>query len=279
MRKEELGFLYRRFGVEDIKNIVLSKPLINAYNGLQMICDEDEQSAQIEFINQRRWFLYRLRDRSFDGIGWRKTKLVEWDYNKPTDVKDEKGIEWSTYFGNPQSPLTDVFTEEEANFIENPLEALPFVNPNEENLLNWLRLYDAVVSKSEIPPGGFFIRGVQDIFKRILKNTEYILADRYERLWSVPPWYHIAKLHEFCGFEYFNEEDEMIVRKIETMVPPYIITASWIVVLQFWNKLVEEQGGIPEDYVGNHLVLRDEDGSIITYPLTPERNLWMVKEI
>jgi len=231
MTKERIDVFYRRFSLEDLENIVLSAPAISVYDGLQMVKDEDEQSVQLEFINQRRWFLYRLRDRSFDGTGWRRTKLIEWHYNTPTDVKDEKGIEWSVYFGNPQSPLTDVFTEEEANFIENPFEALPFDNPNEENLLNWLRLYDAVVSKKEVPPGRFFISGVKGLFRHILQKTEAVLADRYERLWSVPTWYHTAKLHEFFGFKYINDEDEMIIRKIEAMVPQNIITDSWLVML------------------------------------------------
>jgi len=55
--------------------------------------------------------------------------------------------------------------------------------------------------------------------------------------------------------------------------------SSWLVMLQFWAQRVEELGEIPESLLKpneRNFVFRDKNGNIITYPLSPERNLWQI---
>lgn len=85
------------------------------------------------------------------------------------------------------------------------------------------------------------------------------------------------------GFIYLDINDEKQIQKILSRLPQQTLhqrkIASWIVVLQFWAELAEKNGISPESLAEKELILRDDDGRILTYPLTPEKNLWQYYQV
>ncbi|GAB4218703.1 MAG: hypothetical protein Fur009_0940 [Candidatus Microgenomates bacterium] len=69
-----------------------------------------------------RWFSYKLRDRKNDGPTWKPQLLTSWPYNSEIDNPFGKLVERSRYQGNPNFPLSRSFSDEQSEFIVNPLK-------------------------------------------------------------------------------------------------------------------------------------------------------------
>ena len=83
----------------------------------------------------------------------------------------------------------------------------------------------------------------------------------------------------------FTTRDEERIEKIRQRLPVgndevSRRKASWIVMLQFWAELAELSGFSPEGFrIDSKFILRDDNQKILTFPLSPERNLWMFEKL
>ncbi|MEK7066695.1 MAG: hypothetical protein AAB965_03965 [Patescibacteria group bacterium] len=257
----------------------------------QIIYEEDESSVQVRLVCEGvTWMKYRLRDRTLDGPGWKPTVLVDWDYSREVDrFTLGRCVEESVYCLDPRFPLTRVFSKKEADFIRNPFALMPFDEPTEENLRGWLRKWKKAYIIGDTPfPGYFSLRNIPGARGKIATGvSEFLKSKGYEYLSAVPTWWHIANMLRYhFGFKYVNGEDESKMELLRMRLP--ILgndesarrRLSWVVMLQFWVSLVEASGFSPEGLGLNpSFILRDDDDKILTFPLSPERNLWMVKKI
>ena len=248
----------------------------------------DDQAIQLTICDERRrWFEFKLRDRSHDGENWKPTPLCTWPNNHPDDAFSKvPAVEQSKYWQDPNYPLTLLYPEKTAKFIENPFDSLPFENPTLPILLEWQRTWDEVTQTTPcLYPGSFSLKKIPRFSNQIMENTLNLLQKTgYSYLTSVPTWFHVAQHNtSHFGFEYMYPDDQKKVEQIANLLPQNNSVeraqASWIVMLQFWNELMEQNNHQPEDYIDSRYILRDNDGQLITYPLRPERNLWLIKKV
>ncbi len=233
------------------------------------------------------WFLYKLRDRIKDGPNWKPQPLTTWPYNSQTDIPLIGSIERSRYQGNPDYPLNSVFTSEEADFIKNPFEAIPFKNPSIENLSKWFSLWKRVVDNELIVfPGQFSSQPFpSEISHKIFQNTiDLLTKSGYKYLTSVPSYLHVVLANLKQGFKFqFTEDNEKINQIFERLTITNIEErklASWLMVFQFWAELVISSNFTLSQFPNSEqYVLFDKNGKILTFPLRPERNLWMYREL
>ncbi|NTU46878.1 hypothetical protein HGA88_04605 [Candidatus Roizmanbacteria bacterium] len=221
------------------------------------------------------WFHYALRDRSKDGN--------KEGYNPQIDgIENEGAVEESTYWLDPRESIYHHYPSEIASFIHNPFEALPFENPTKKALEDWIMLWNEIVQLKDPPhPGQYALQKIPGLRRNILENSLRVLREKnWQQLHAIPTWYHTQKLYNYLGYEYIHMADkarvEMMQEKLSHVPEPY---DSWIVMLQFWAELAEQNGVHPENYVPNAYILRDQSNQIITYPLSPEKNLWMTLPI
>ena len=286
------------FSAEEMRQAIWSDELEEVFRNTrsQIICEEDKFSVQFRIVcGDITWMKYRLRDRSLDGPGWKPTALVDWDYSREVD-KFTLGrcAEESVYCLDPRILLTDKFSIAEANFIKNPFEFLPFSNPDEGSLSRWLDKWQGVYavwrdSPEQLPfPGYFYLKNIPGVRNKIAVNVnEFLRVKGYEYISAVPTWWHTANmLRRRFGFLYQNTRDEAKIELISKRLPVGETNevgrrrASWIVMLQFWAELAELSGFSPEEFGANpNFILRDDDSKILTFPLCPERNLWMIHEL
>lgn len=267
-----------------------------ADTGSQIFYDEDESSVQIRVVlGDLTWMRYRLRDRSNDGPGWTRTALIDWDYDKEVDrFSLGRCAEESVYCLDPRVPLTERFSLAEASFIRNPFDSLPFSQPSWRNLSRWLDRWKGIFDFGRhfpeyLPfPGYFCLKNIPGARNRIALGVNDLLRSKgYEYISAVPTWWHTANMLGLrFGFSYQNATDGVRIDLIRRKLPFGGRTeidrrrASWVVMLQFWAELVEQSGLKPESFqIGSEFVLRGEDGKILTFPLSPERNLWMVHRL
>ncbi len=255
--------------------------------GSEVLFEEDDASVQVKLHCQgKTWFRYRLRDRRFDGPGWRATPQIDWDYSGERDVfLLGSAVEESVYCLDPRYSVRDFFSEDIAAFIKNPFEALPFANPTRERLDGWLEQWKMVISSPHILyPGYFFARNVKNVRRQINKNICKVLGGfGYLYLTAVPTWWHVASICEYLGFSYMFEEDKVKMQRITNVLVPFQDGSergrrrlSWIMMLQFFCELSESSGHVPENFdLDKKYILRDADGNLVTFPLTPNKNLWM----
>ena len=249
--------------------------------------ESDEVSAQIKIAKgDLTWFRYKLRNRCFDGPGWRTTPLTDWTYGGPDDkFLLGSAVEESVYCLDPRHALTDRFTEKQAKFISNPFEELPFENPGSESLRNWAEKWKEITAYEEPPfPGYFCLKNIPGVRRRIHNSVVNFLRGKgYGYLTAVPTWWHTANICGHLGFQFQYEQDRIIIEKLNSVLPFNTEVqrrkSSWIVMLQFWAELAEIAGLTPENLVNKNLILRDTAGRLITFPLSPERNLWQIFKV
>lgn len=252
--------------------------------GSRIILESDEVSAQVKIVKgDLTWFRYKLRDRRFDGPEWKTTPLTDWTYGGQDDKFTlGSAVEESVYCLDPRYPLTNEFSESQSAFTKNPFEALPFENPAKENLAAWLRRWQEIFSKKKPPfPGYFAIQNIPGARKHIHESVAPFLKQRgYDYLTAVPTWWHTARICGHLGFSYQYDCDRIIMEKLNLILPSetdvFRRKSSWVVMLQFWAEVAEKAGFAAEDFVEKRFILRDESGKIMTFPLSPERNLWML---
>lgn len=278
---------YIPIGLEELKGVVWSPELeeICKETGSSVILEEDESSVQIKIILQNRiWFRFKLRDRRYDGPGWQSTPLTDWTYGGPDDKFDlGSAVEESIYCLDPRYPLTERFTESQACFIINPFEELPYEKPTKENLSDWLKRWKEIFASEEAPfPGCFSLKNIPGMRKYIHTKVTALLRNKgYEYLTTVPTWWHVAGICGHLGFIYRYENDRLAIKELNkrllSATPAQRIKSSWIVMLQFWVELVEKSGFTAEEFgLNKSFVFRDYAGKLITFPLSLQRNLWML---
>ncbi len=252
--------------------------------------EEDSTASAVSVFKKEdgmRWLYFKLRDRSSDGPSWNETPLTTWPYKHQDDCFNlGKAVEQSRYWGHPKKPLTDVFEPELATFIINPFDALPYNNPTRDNLETWLEEWLSVYHNPQSPfPGQFSLAKIPGLANYMLEATKVLLQQKgYDYLTSVPTWLHVALLNKSYGFKFMYPQDEKRVYQLLKKLPHRTVKerkeASWITMLQFWAQLAENVGLNPESIIDDpSFILRDEDGKILTYPLTPNRNLWQILKV
>ncbi len=253
----------------------------------------DAQAVQLTVFDpedsSRMWLKFKLRDRAHDGPDWKSSNLNTW----PNMHRDDKlrrwtkAIEESTYWMDPEHSIEEKKGKTYADFVENPYEELPWEHPSERNLKEWLGKFTNVVNSGHnVFPGFYSFKPLPAQTRTdILSGTQSLLAGQgYDYLSRVPTWFHVymsdTRKH---GFKPTHKADKLqideLIDELKAVSPGDRALSSWLVVLQFFNQLVEDQGGVPEKYVGDKNVFRTHDGKIITYPLSRERNLWVDKRL
>lgn len=289
MHEQDTGepSVQRRFEVQDFVRLLPLEQLKEVFPPEQFSHElEDDETAikySIHDAQRRRWLTLKLRDRQFDRPGrWFPTALTnEWGYNGPEDSIDGAAIETSKYWGDPRYPIGGFFPEEMSRFIENPFTALPHEAPTVENLLHWLNTWRDAIAHPQLPyPGQFSLYTVQGLNRYVFDQVKTLGKERgYTYITAMPTWYHVAKINEHFGFSYHDPKDAEAMRKLDDRLLEDGHNASWIVMLQFWAELAEKSGVNPELYIDPHYILRDETGTILTYPLRPDHNLWQIYRI
>ena len=265
---------------------VLEKMVVST--GSSVILESDDVSAQIKIVlGVRVWFKYKLRDRKFDGLGWKVTPLTDWTYGGADDeFKLGKAVEESIYCLDPRYPLSDQFTEKQATFIKNPFDELPYSNPTKENLDDWLKRWKEIMAFAEVPfPGYFCLKNIPSVRRHIHAGVIKLLRRKgYSYLTAVPTWWHTTNVCEFLGFIFQYNCDKESMKKLNDCLIPLVPfdkrKISWVVMLQFWAELAEKAGFISENFeISRDFILRDNYGKLITFPLSPQRNLWVVFKV
>ena len=274
----------RNFTEDDVLSIIDLDQLAKLRKqGCSLDIKEDETAVQIEAVRDDQvWFLFKIRDRSVDGKSWKPTKLTHWDYSKPEDeLKKEKSFETSSYWGDPEYDTRSELGEDIASFVRNPFRFIPYELPHEELIQEWVAKWKQVQALPKIPfPGQFSTKTIPGMWEHISKTVPPIMGNRgYEQRMSVPTWNHVATLELKHGFDFLLPEDKVQFEELQERLPEERRTASWLTVLQFVNKLADDNGLLPENIVGKDKVFRREDNSIILYPFTLDHNLWMEQKI
>lgn len=250
----------------------------------RIIQESDEVSAQIKLVNAERvWFRYKLRDRRFDGPEWKGSPLTDWTYGGADDACAlGRAVEESIYCLDPRYPLTGRFTKRQAQFITNPFEELPYSNPTKDALADWFQRWQEIVKCDAPYPGYFYLKNIPGIRRHVHETVSVLLKEKdYEYLTAVPTWWHTARICAHLGFVFQCKDDKAIIDKLNARLrfetTRQSVYSSWIVMLQFWVELANNAGfAIPEDFPeAESLVLRDERGCHLTFPLSPQRNLWL----
>lgn len=249
----------------------------------------DPHASQLMiFDHDRPWFFLKFRDRRQDGPEWQPSELNTWPNTNPDDVFTRgTAVEESTYWMDPAASIKQKRGQEYAKFVENPYDSLPRTDPTQKNLTEWLgRFRDVVNSQDNVFPGFYSFKTLPSSVREAIhhETTGLLQSAGFDYLTRVPTWFHVAKSDtQKHGFRFTHEEDrsrfKQLSDQVKSVSPQDRVYSSWLVTLQFWNQLVEDQGGHPEHYVGGNNVFRDSSGNIITYPLSPQRNLWLEKKV
>ncbi len=114
----------------------------------------------------------------------------------------------------------------------------------------------------------------------------------YLYLTSIPTWFHVAQGNLEKGFQFLMNSDKEKINRLKNSLEQRFphqtirdkIKLSWIVVFQYWAELAQSSHYSPEKLLleetgKSDFVLRDENGKILTYPLTPTYNLWQIYQI
>jgi hypothetical protein len=296
--ERKTGLIERNFTLKAFKEIISQAGVVDFFRnkGNFEICYQEDQICcvcEVRDCEGKRWFLYRLRDRRNDGPSFTRSPLTDWNYSGEFDVPPSDGlvVERSRYQGDPSFPLTNRFSQEVAEFIKNPFEALSKPEP-EYDLDKWLNTWRLVFYGNDtVFPGQFsLVPFPSNISKTLFNLTVKLLREGgYRYLTSIPTWWHVALSNLRQGFKFCYEEDKKIFEKLQENLRSLGFSnqedlgirmkSSWLVMLQFWAQRVKELGEIPESLLKPNeinFVFRDKNGNIITYPLSPERNLWQI---
>jgi hypothetical protein len=294
--ERKTGSIERNFTLEAFKEIIAQASVVDFFKsrGNFRICYQEDQICcvcEVRDCKGKRWFLYRLRDRRNDGPSFTRSPLTDWNYSGEFDVPPSDGlaVERSRYQGDPSFPLTNRFSPEVAEFIENPFEALI---ETKYGLNDWLNIWRLIFYGNDtVFPGQFsLVPFPSNISRKLFNLTVNLLRESgYNYLTSVPSWWHVALSNLRRGFTFYYEEDRKIFERLQENLRSLGLSnqedlgirmkSSWLVMLQFWAQRVEELGEIPESLLRpneRNFVFRDKNGNIITYPLSPERNLWQI---
>lgn len=273
---------YPRLPTEEDMRYIISNPRVAEIcreTGEQPLYESDQTAAQVTIGD---WFLYKLRDRRQDGPLSSQTLLTQWSYKHPDDTCfDGPAIEESTYWLDPRTKITEKFNTEDARFIINPFKELPINDPSSRNLEEWLETWEKLMENPYLVyPGQYAFENIPGLRRQILDRSKDVLQQEgYKYLDAIPTWIHNAGQYEHLGFSFLYDRDRESVGRLAKSLPvedrDSRIIISWIVVRQFWAALAQQQGLKPEEFVADDYILRDEDGALLLYPLTPERNLWM----
>jgi hypothetical protein len=294
--ERKTGLIERNFTLEAFEEIITQAGVVDFFRNkgnFEFFYQEDQSCClcEVRDYEGKRWFLYRLRDRRNDGPSFTRSHLTDWNYSGQYDVPPSDGlaVERSRYQGDPSFPLTNEFSQKIAEFIKNPFEALI---ETKYDLNDWLNTWRLVFyGNGTVFPGQFsLVPFPSDISKKLFNLTaELLRICGYRYLTSVPSWWHVALSNLRQGFEFYYEEDKEIFKKLQENLRSLGFSnqedlgrrrkSSWLVMLQFWAQKVEELGETPESFLKpneRNFVFRDKNGNIITYPLSPERNLWQI---
>jgi len=294
--ERKTGLIERNFTLEAFKEIITQAGVVDFFRdkgNFEIYYQEDQICCvcEVRDYKGKRWFLYRLRDRRNDGPSFTRSRLTDWNYSGEFDVPPSDGlaVERSRYQGDPSFPLTNRFSQEVVEFIKNPFEALI---ETKYALNDWLNTWGLVFYGNDtIFPGQFSsVPFPSNISKTLFNLTVKLLREGgYRYLTSIPTWWHVALSNLRQGFKFYYEEDKKIFEKLQENLRSLGFSnqedlgirmkSSWLVMLQFWAQRVEELGEIPESLLKPNerdFIFRDKNGNIITYPLSPERNLWQI---
>lgn len=242
----------------------------------------DETAVQVDVVKDDRiWSCLKVRDRSKDGKNWYPTRLTDWNFGKQEDEFTLLGraFEVSSYWGHPMYDTRANMSDELSVFVKNPFSLIPFDNPTYREIEKWMNNWDKVQQILDYPhPGKISMQTLPGAVQYIKTIGNEILKKKgYDYSTSIPTWYHVSMLLDKYGYEYHNRSDKDCMDRLKSRLPGDLKKASWIMVLQYVNELAENNGISPEKLSG--YVLRDEQGAIMKYPLSPDYNYWRYKVI
>lgn len=246
----------------------------------------DHIRSQVTITDEagKAWVVCGLRDRRFDGTEQGYSPLYDWNPNTPTDIPPSPStVEQSHYFNNPNDPLSAEYGAL-ADMIEHPFEWMGRIETPEQARVyaHHLRafiedpnmVFPGKASRSTVTRDGGFstvISRVHDLLRS--KGVEYVASN--------PTWFNIAEINaNKLGFQFSHEEDAQVIQKLADRTSHLTrVQRSWVVFTQYYNQLLEDQGMVPEQIIGSDVVMRDENGSIITYPFSIDHTLWQHKKL
>ena len=262
----------------DLHSIVLTLPAVSdiiRQTGSDVNFDTDGQVVQLTIADASRiWLLYKLRDRSRDGPGWSPSRLTSWEYGGPDDTFIlGRAVEQSSYWLDPRHPLTDIFTSEQARFVNHPFDALQS-STDSASLLSWIAAWQELFPHPSLPyPGYYTLRKIPHLSEHILDTSRAALKTHgYDYLTSVPSWYHVAKIHEHSAYHYTYQSDRDRMASLTEQVEALPLTKqqrSWLVMAQFWIPKAQEHDIDAVRFLPQEYILHQ------SFPLSPARNLWM----
>ena len=241
------------------------------------------ESGQSCVVQAGDWFYYKLRDRANDGPGWISDSLTDWHYGEMADRVSVPAVEESTYWLDPRGSIRFRYRESDQKFIINPFQALPSLTDEAEGFSKWNSQFERLLADPTVPlPGYFSDISIPGLRRHILDRSLVLLNKLgYAQLTAVPTWFHTALLYEHLGFCFTDQKDKESIEEIkyELLEKRKLdrVSASWQLMRQFWAEIVEQRGEEPEKMITSGFILRNTAGQLITYPLRPERNVWMYR--
>lgn len=245
--------------------------------------------------------------------------LTGWGYSNPSDQlpPQTKAVELSFYSGNPnfgvQKFWEDVRVPDSmslTNFTVNPFDELPN-QPDPEKIDQWLGNFRYILNGLieidyrngiHLPfPGQYATRSINGgVVKNFERSIEPLLkAAGFTHTSLVPTWPHIWRQHLLESdfrphnaadadavdalFQAIGEIDLQGVRVSSLPDRLKFKMESWVAQASVMARRLEEFGFIPEEHFDRFgladLVLRNSDRSLVSWPLKPGYNIWLMKEL
>jgi len=223
--ERKTGLIERNFTLEAFEEIITQAGVVDFFRNkenFEFFYQEDQSCClcEVRDYEGKRWFLYRLRDRRSDGPSFTGSPLTNWNYSGQYDVPPSDGlaVERSRYQGDPSFPLTNRFSPEVAEFIENPFEALI---ETKYGLNDWLNIWRLIFYDNDtVFPGQFSLASFpSNISKTLFNLTVTLLKENsYMYLTSIPTWWHVALSNLRQGFEFYYKKIKKYLRNCKKIL-------------------------------------------------------------
>lgn len=280
-----LGLSYREM-IKAVTSPEVEEILLQSHS--KSFCYVDPTAIEIRFITDagKIWLRYKLRGRVHDGTNiFQESTLTNYDYSGQINYVGNlmgKVIEESTYWTDPRYEVKEVTEDSEiSRFILNPFEML-FSRSSEE----WISNFAKIMNYAEPPrPGSLGLFRINGLRKYVYeKSREMLRGKGYSYITAVPTWYHVVMMYEHLGFHYAFTSDKTNLNVLNRHLKSRGFDvrnpkSSWVVMLQFWADKLIKEGIDPRKHYNEDLLFFSNMNQIITYKLSPKRNVWMISNI
>lgn len=242
-----------------------------------MITDTDGMKVQMSRYHEGiRYQHYAIRDRSNDGPYWTPSRLDDWEYRQYRDVVTAPTCELSVYSCTPETSIYKELPHDVAEIIQKPFDTIESYASTPEGRAYWLGVVAHAIADGHYP--GKHSRTTERTFRDAITSLEQAAKKMgYEVATANPSWLHVVGMFARCGYSFTYPEDRHDMAEHRALLPDDMRTASWLSVVQYMNRAIEQCGDMPEAY--SNMVVRDQSGRISLYPLSINRTLWMQKKI